>query len=153
MMTDCPICAHARAHGAWGQPGTHCRECHRSWTSTAQAHCTACHQQFGSNRIAEMHWVRGEHRDPRRVASLAVCDETYGSVWRRNDPMSTAALVQIRQDRSTPSITEPLRRRRTASRPVHGAENVSGRPPRRPDTTTNSSVTTKSRKGHRHDTA
>ena len=79
----CLVCAFATKHGHWPMKGTHCRDCHRSWTSHAQAHCVRCHEQFASNGTAERHWGRGgEHRDP-VVAGLVAHDEAYGTVWRR----------------------------------------------------------------------
>ena len=82
---DCPVCAHARAHGWWGQSGAHCRDCHRSWTSTTQVHCVVCHEQFASDGVARLHWTKAGHVHPSTVARLAGHDERHGLVWRRAD--------------------------------------------------------------------
>lgn len=99
---DCPTCKHARLKGWFGLArGTHCRGCHRSWTSQTQAHCTVCHQQFVTNGTADVHWVRGTHALPGEVCDKAgvarlVRDaeqvwhyrapETPLSHWKRADP-------------------------------------------------------------------
>ena len=82
---DCPVCAHAQAHGWWGQAGTHCRDCHRSWTSTVQVHCVVCHETFASDRVARLHWTKAGHLHPGTIAQLAGHDERHGLVWRRAD--------------------------------------------------------------------
>ena len=81
-MTECSVCAFAAANGHWGQPGTHCKDCHRSWVSTAQAHCTLCHENFATDGVANLHWVRNEHTNPSRVRKLESHAEAFGTVWR-----------------------------------------------------------------------
>jgi hypothetical protein len=66
---DCPICLYAKQHACWppGHRGTHCKDCHVSWTGLARAHCVLCHQTFASNGVAAHHWKRGEHVHPAAV--------------------------------------------------------------------------------------
>lgn len=78
-MAACPICAYAHEHGSWppDHAGRHCRDCHRSWTSTAWAHCTTCHATFTADSVAEKHWLKGRHVEPEDVpgstAVLTAC--------------------------------------------------------------------------------
>ena len=84
----CPTCEYAREHACWppGFRGTHCADsrragvtgCHRSWTSTREAHCTVCHGQFASNGVADRHWKDSRHVDPVAVAGLVLGDD---GVW------------------------------------------------------------------------
>lgn len=89
----CAPCAHAAEHGWWGpdHPGTHCRDCHRSWTSLAQAHCVTCHQQFVSALVADSHWCDG-HGQRRHAAG---CDGAHGRPWspRHLDPASAGLYL------------------------------------------------------------
>jgi uncharacterized paraquat-inducible protein A len=80
----CEVCAHADAHGSWppDHHGTHCRGCHRSWPSRAQAHCLRCHEQFASPGVADLHWTKAGHVHPTTVSKLECHDEAYGPVWR-----------------------------------------------------------------------
>lgn len=59
-------CTYAAVHGWWGpdHKGTHCGDCHASWSGTGKAHCTVCHQTFASNPTADLHWHRERHVDP-----------------------------------------------------------------------------------------
>jgi hypothetical protein len=77
-MAACTICAYADAHGWWGpsvKGGTHCRTCHASWTGSARAHCTVCHETFSTNGVADVHWRRNVHHDPRSVSALRQGDD------------------------------------------------------------------------------
>ena len=78
----CEICEFAAEHAHWPMAGTHCRDCHRSWVSTSQAHCTLCHENFATNGVADLHWVKGKHTDPALVAKLVRVEESSGPVWR-----------------------------------------------------------------------
>ena len=84
LVVSCPVCAYADAHGSWppGHIGTHCRGCHRSWASTAQAHCSKCHEQFASVGVADTHWTKRGHVHPATVPKLERHDEAHGAVWR-----------------------------------------------------------------------
>lgn len=73
----CSTCDYADVHAHWPMPGTHCRDCHRSWTGTGQAHCTICHEQFASNGVSDRHWTKSGHVQPSEVDSLVVSD----GVW------------------------------------------------------------------------
>lgn len=86
----CDPCAHADAHGWWGpdHAGTHCRDCHRSWTAPKQAHCARCHEQFNSERVFDTHLshcggalaaLRRENGNP----VFDVRDHGKGPVWVR----------------------------------------------------------------------
>jgi hypothetical protein len=61
---DCPVCRHADEHGWWGQNGTHCRKCHRTWTGLREAHCVRCCAHFSTPENADMHVGVTECRDP-----------------------------------------------------------------------------------------
>lgn len=80
-MKKCKLCQHADEHGSWGQNGTHCRDCHRSWTSLVQEHCTLCHQQFSTTSVADRHWKSGVHVHPAEIAWFSKSEEAYGEVW------------------------------------------------------------------------
>ena len=87
-MTACPVCARSEEHGWLGQPGAHCRRCHRSWTSRAEAHCTArledgarCCAHFSSNSAADHHWLKGRHVDPETIGRLVRRETVHGSTW------------------------------------------------------------------------
>jgi len=88
----CPICAYADVHASWPPEhrGTHCSTCHRSWTSTAQAHCTVCCAHFTADSVAEKHWLRTQHQDPATVKGLY-----FGSdgVWSTSPDRNPAALA------------------------------------------------------------
>lgn len=59
-VLECATCQHNRDRGWWGlQRGTHCRECHRTWT--AGAHCYACHLHFSSGTGFDLHQREGCH--------------------------------------------------------------------------------------------
>jgi hypothetical protein len=68
VAAGCDACEHSVRHGWWGPlPDgcrTHCRSCHRSWTSLAECHCPACCEHFVSGRAAEAHRRGGECEDP-----------------------------------------------------------------------------------------
>jgi hypothetical protein len=53
----CVPCSNAEIRGWWGpdHKGTHCRDCHRSWTGTTQVHCVGCHEHFTSARAFDAH--------------------------------------------------------------------------------------------------
>lgn len=57
----CEPCEHADREGWWGpgHRGTHCRNCHRSWTGYAEAHCVECCLHFSTDRVADAHRVGG----------------------------------------------------------------------------------------------
>ena len=84
----CSICAYADRHGWWGpgHRGTHCRGCHRSWTSTREAHCVVCHAHFSADSAAERHWVKGQHRDPATVEGLYLGPDGVWSTSADRDP-------------------------------------------------------------------
>ena len=84
----CETCAYADAHGWWGpgHQGTHCRGCHRSWTSRREAHCTVCHGHFIGDSAAELHWRHGQHRDPASVKGLHLGADGIWSASADRDP-------------------------------------------------------------------
>jgi hypothetical protein len=86
MITTCPTCSYADQHGWWGHQGTHCRGCHRSWTSTAQAHCAVCCVHFTSDSAAERHWVKGRHADPATIDGLYLGPDGAWSTSADRDP-------------------------------------------------------------------
>lgn len=95
----CPVCTHADEHGWWGPDhrGTHCRDCHRSWTGLKEAHCTVCCAHFSTDNHAESHrGVRGACIPPGDVLRntpqgeaprLRLVDRGSGPVWVGADPM------------------------------------------------------------------
>lgn len=90
---NCELCAHADTHGSWNQQGTHCRDCHRTWTSKSEAHCVRCHHHFSSHTAADLHdpyctpdteTTRKRLISARRGGGkpvLAVRDRKHGSVF------------------------------------------------------------------------
>ncbi len=100
--STCPTCTHADKHGWWGpgHAGTHCRGCHRSWTSKAQAHCTICHGHFVTDGVAELHWRGYTHLDP-ADAGLHLGPDAIWSTSATRDPSATAArLAAAREARA-----------------------------------------------------
>lgn len=112
-MTPCAACAHAQAHGSWGQAGTHCRKCHLSWTSTAQAHCTVCCGHFASNGTADHHWRKGEHVAPASVEGLHLGRDGIWSTSADRDP--DARRQRLAEVRQNARITPPGLAQRPAS--------------------------------------
>jgi len=67
MAEPCGPCAHALLRGWWGQDGTHCRKCHRSWTAFRQIHCSSCCRHFSSPSTLDLHKSNGGCIDPGTV--------------------------------------------------------------------------------------
>jgi hypothetical protein len=93
----CTVCAFAAERHRWPMEGTHCRDCHRSWTSLVQSHCTVCHEHFATNGVADLHWRGAGHVDAATVPALEAHDEANGPVWRSTGgrvrpPMGASAL-------------------------------------------------------------
>lgn len=89
-MGDCPLCAYAKEHGSWptSHRGTHCHDCHRSWTGLREAHCTVCCAHFSTDAHAESHrGPRGTCIPPASVlrkdgqARMRLTDRGSGPVW------------------------------------------------------------------------
>lgn len=57
MDPVCDVCAYAAEYGMWppDHEGTHCADCHRSWSSLVEAHCVDCHLHFTSEASAALH--------------------------------------------------------------------------------------------------
>jgi hypothetical protein len=92
VPTACPVCAYAKAHASWppSHRGTHCRRCHRSWVSRAQAHCVVCCEQFATDGVAALHWTADGHVHPSLFPKLERRDEALGPVWRTGQrPLAT----------------------------------------------------------------
>lgn len=87
----CPTCTYAHAHASWppGFRGTHCADCHRSWTSRKEAHCARCHGHFASATAADQHWCDG------KGAHTPWCPGSHGRPWspRHADPAEVPTLV------------------------------------------------------------
>ena len=97
----CPLCAYAGAHGWWGtgHKGTHCRRCHRSWTSTREAHCVVCHAHFTADSAAEHHWPKGHHQDPATVEGLYLGSDGAWSTSAERDPAALRErLARVRRE-------------------------------------------------------
>lgn len=75
----CPICVEA-THGAWprSHKGTHCRDCHQSWTSKTAAHTMCCHLTFTSNSAADAHLVKGNCTHPATLPAFELITRADG---------------------------------------------------------------------------
>lgn len=88
-MMDCPVCAFADEHHWWGRDGTHCRKCHRSWTSRAEAHCTTCCAHFTKPSTAGLHLTARGCQPPEAVMDrekrpkLKLVERSSGPTWAR----------------------------------------------------------------------
>lgn len=95
--TECLTCAYADEHGSWppDHRGTHCRDCHRSWTSKREAHCARCCGHFTSDTLAERHWCDGRSREPER--HRIGCDGRHGRPWEPQhiEPATVPGLVLV----------------------------------------------------------
>lgn len=89
-MNCCGVCAYADEHGWWGpgHRGTHCRVCHRSWTSLTSSHCTVCHRHFGSDVAADAHRIGNVCDDPK---GFPVWRTDQGPIFGGRDPAELAA--------------------------------------------------------------
>lgn len=78
-MTDCQLCTDS-THGAWPRThrGTHCRDCHQSWTSKTAAHTLCCHRTFSSNSAADDHLIRGACTDPATLPAFDLITRADG---------------------------------------------------------------------------
>lgn len=94
MREPCRVCAHSKSTGSFGLAGkTHCRDCHRTWSGTTQAHCVRCHQHFSCVRAADRHMVFADELDSgyclhpsdvlnkREEHVLAVRVDVHGPTW------------------------------------------------------------------------
>ena len=108
---SCSICNHASEHGHWGQSGTHCPRCHRSWTSTSQAHCTRCCAHFAGPTLFDAHLTAHGCEEPstvtRRQSGEPRFRQDETDMWRdsrrRHDFLSgpdesAASAVQVSED-------------------------------------------------------
>lgn len=100
-MGTCPTCSYADAHGWWGpdHQGTHCRDCHRSWASKAQAHCAVCCAHFTTDGVAELHWRSSRHVDPSQVDGLYLGPDGVWSTSAERDPGAMAARLATGRQR------------------------------------------------------
>ena len=92
-MTEdtCEICEYGRAHACWPpeHKGTHCGDCHRSWTGTREAHCVVCHAHFTGDSVADLHWVKGKgHQAPETVEGLYLGPDAKWSTEPDRDPVA-----------------------------------------------------------------
>jgi hypothetical protein len=105
----CSICQYARQHGGWpsGHKGTHCRDCHHSWSGSSQAHCVVCHGQFATNGVGDHHWLHGRHVDPSTVDGLHLGTDGIWSTSPDRDPNALRQrLVHARQSRTSTAPTQ-----------------------------------------------
>lgn len=105
----CDLCAYAAVHGWWGpdHKGTHCGDCHASWSGTGKAHCTVCHQTFASNPTADLHW----HRECRRPSPVWTGSVRSGVVSVGSPAVSAAAVLLLQ---ATSAGVDQARESRTA---------------------------------------
>lgn len=87
-MRECAICKVKAEKGWWGDPQIHhCRECHRSWSGTTQAHCVSCHHHFSTNSASDRHLVDGMCKPPSEcfttngVPLLGLRTDKFGRTW------------------------------------------------------------------------
>ena len=90
MRMTCEICETAY----WQQP--HCRDCHKSWRGLTKAHCTVCHQTFASNGVADEHWSKNSHQEPRTVKRL---ERDQNGIYRRIGSFPPDLAVTLSQPR------------------------------------------------------
>ena len=97
---SCSICSDSTQHGSWPSDhrGTHCWDCHRSWSGFREAHCTECHQHFSSDLLAERHRVGYQCstvEDMLRTVTesgklvFRLCDSPNGKIWRYGETLTT----------------------------------------------------------------
>lgn len=99
-MSACSVCDYADQHGWWGPDhrGTHCRACHRSWTSTREAHCAVCCAHFTGDTAFERHWPKGRHADPATVGGLhRGPDGTWSTSETRDPDAVRERMARIRE--------------------------------------------------------
>lgn len=87
-MKPCLLCKERVELGHYRNPKLHhCRDCHRTWTGTSQAHCVGCHHHFSSNSAADRHVIDGECRPPEQcvtsngVPLLGLRTDKWGRTW------------------------------------------------------------------------
>ena len=78
----CRVCDES-TRGAWPRwfHGTHCRDCHQSWTSKTAAHSLCCHRTFSSNDAADRHLVRGVCTDPATITRFQLISRPDGNQY------------------------------------------------------------------------
>lgn len=87
------MCARVGREGWLGQPGSHCRRCHRSWVSLVEGHCSLCCAHFTSVGAFDLHvtavgcvppgsvrWRSGVRKG---LAKLKVVERKSGPTWCR----------------------------------------------------------------------
>lgn len=92
---NCDPCDHAAEHGHWGQQGSHCRKCHRSWTSKKQGHCPTCCAHFGGPSLFDRHLLTRGCTDPATVTNKdgsPVFRQDDLGVWRSFERFDAAAF-------------------------------------------------------------
>lgn len=79
---NCRVCA-GSTQGAWPRrhKGTHCRDCHESWTSKTAAHAMCCHRTFSSNTAADAHLIRGKCTDPATIPAFELLTRANGNQY------------------------------------------------------------------------
>ncbi len=83
-MTDCEICQRIKETG-WNGGKTHCRQCHRTWTSKIEGHCARCHRHFSGYSAFDAHLdAQARCMDPAAVRDKRGNPvlEQRGGVWR-----------------------------------------------------------------------
>jgi hypothetical protein len=88
--TGCEICAYASQHGHWPSSSptrTHCRTCHRGWSSLREIHCVTCHRHFSSPSVLDYHLRTVGCVDPATVTRrdgrprFVVRQRPHGETW------------------------------------------------------------------------
>lgn len=108
MSPVCIVCAES-TKGAWPRwhKGTHCRDCHKSWTSLTAAHSMCCHLTFSSNSAAEAHLVRGHCTDPSTLPAFELVTRANGhQYWTPTTGVESCDSSDEPQDWVCPAGTE-----------------------------------------------
>ena len=82
---SCGVCEHAERYGWWGQSGTHCRKCHRSWAAFNQGHCPTCCAHFSGPSAFDEHLLPRGCRPPGEVRTKAgepILAQDEQGIWR-----------------------------------------------------------------------
>lgn len=114
---ECPVCEHNRLHGWTGlRKGSHCRDCHRTWTGLREAHCTLCCAHFTTPANFDRHLTRAGCQPPAGVVDkagaprLVAIERASGLVWTANAPngfrMSAANAPDV--SLPTPAASPPV---------------------------------------------
>lgn len=113
-MTACTVCVE---HGRWpaNHIGTHCRDCHDSWSSLNAAHTLCCHRTFKSNNAADLHLIRGVCTDPATIPGFELVERAHGyRCWTQKRGLDSA-LTRMGRETTPPGSQVPQKRKKAVS--------------------------------------